>query len=237
MLYKEFTKENIEFFLRELAKTYKKLNRNGLEAEVILVGGAASLISYNFRDITTDIDGIIMASSSFREAINIVGDKYGLPNGWLNSDFMRTKSYSPKLREYSKYYKSFYGALSVRIVEAEYFVAMKLISGRIYKKDLSDIVGVLGEQKRMGKPLNYEQIVSAVIKLYGNVEVVGNDAWNMLDKALKDDSLTELYESLREDEQRNRDALKKAEVSYSQVIKEDNVNEFIRHFRTLDSDK
>ena len=46
---------------------------------------------------------------------------------------MHTLSYSPKLEQYSVYYKSFYGVLNVRTISAEYLIAMKLCSGRKYK--------------------------------------------------------------------------------------------------------
>lgn len=52
--------------------------------------------------------------------------------------------------------------LNIRTISAEYPVAMKLMSGRRYKKDLSDIIGILSEQERMGKPLSYQQIDCAV---------------------------------------------------------------------------
>lgn len=233
----DFSKDNIDFYLKEVAKEYKKVNKTGPEAEIILVGGAATLINYNFRDITTDIDGIIIASSAFKDVINKVGDKYNLPNGWLNSDFIKTMSYSPKLYEHSKFYKSFYGALSVRTIDAEYMVAMKLISGRIYKKDLSDIVGVVGEQKKIGKPLTYNKIYDAVIELYGNWDRVGSDAKNLLDRALSNENIEELYESLREEEIQNRDALLKAEEDYSKELKESNVNQFIEYFKRLNDTK
>ncbi|MBR1970812.1 MAG: hypothetical protein IKA17_10720 [Clostridia bacterium] len=50
--------------------------------------------------MTTAVDAIINAASSIKNAINRVGDKYDLPNGWLNTDFIRTGSYSPKLVEF-----------------------------------------------------------------------------------------------------------------------------------------
>lgn len=78
--------------------------------------------------MTYDIDAIIHASSSMKEAINVVGDELGLPNGWLNSDFTKTASYSPKLLQYSKFYKRFGYVLDVRTVSREYLVAMKLMS-------------------------------------------------------------------------------------------------------------
>ena len=41
-----------------------------MPAEIILVGGAAILVNYGFRAMTTDIDAIIHAASSMKNAIN-----------------------------------------------------------------------------------------------------------------------------------------------------------------------
>lgn len=77
-----FTKENLDIYLKELAKEFRKLNGKTMPAEIILVGEAAILTNYGFRNMTTDIDAVISASSAMKEAINHVGDKYQLPNGW-----------------------------------------------------------------------------------------------------------------------------------------------------------
>ena len=87
-----FTKENLDTYLKELAKEYRKLGGKAMPAEIILVGGAAILAGYGFRDMTTDIDAVIHASSFIKDAINHVGDRFVLPNGWLNTDFIRTAS-------------------------------------------------------------------------------------------------------------------------------------------------
>ncbi len=80
-----FTKDNLDTYLKELAKEYRKLNGKSMPAEIILVGGAAILANYGFRDTTTDVDAIIRASSLMKDAINHISDRFGLPNGWLNS--------------------------------------------------------------------------------------------------------------------------------------------------------
>lgn len=81
-----------------------------------------------------------------KDAINAVGDRMGLPNGWLNADFRQTASYSPKLAEVSVYYRTFSNVVRVRTVSAEYLIAMKLRAGRRYKNDLSDVIGVVRHQ-------------------------------------------------------------------------------------------
>ena len=138
-----FTRNNLDGYLKELSKEFRKINGNRLPAEIILIGGASILLNYGFREMTYDMDAIIQASSAMKEAINHVGDRLGLPTGWLNTDFMKTSSYTPKLIQYSKYYKTFSNVLTIRTVSAEYLVVMKLMAGRRYKNDLSDIIGIL----------------------------------------------------------------------------------------------
>ena len=89
-----FTKENLDRCLRELGKEFRRLNGTAMPAEITLIGGASVLANYGFRDMTYDVDAMIRASSAMKEAINRVGDRLGLPAGWLNSDFTRTKSYT-----------------------------------------------------------------------------------------------------------------------------------------------
>ena len=88
-----FTRENLDLYIKELAKEFRKINGKTMPVEIILVGGAAILEQYGFREMTYDIDAVILASSSLKEAINRVGDKFGLPNGWLNMNFKKTRSY------------------------------------------------------------------------------------------------------------------------------------------------
>ena len=74
-----FTKENLDTYLKELAKEFRKINGKSMPAEIVLVGGAAILTNYGFRDMTTDVDAVIHADSAMKDAINLVGDKYNLP--------------------------------------------------------------------------------------------------------------------------------------------------------------
>lgn len=163
-----FTKGNLNEYLKELAKEFRKLNGTKMPAEIILIGGAAILAGYGFREMTYDIDAVIVASSAMKEAINRVGDRLDLPNGWLNTDFKNTNSYSDKLPAVSVYYKTFSNIITVRMVAAEYLIAMKLMSGRQYKNDLSDIAGILWEHQRNGNPISREAIDKAISVLYGD---------------------------------------------------------------------
>lgn len=75
-----FTKGNIDLYLKELAKEYRKIVGKSVPAELILIGGASVLLNYDFRDMTRDVDALIEADSAMKEAISKVGDKYGLLN-------------------------------------------------------------------------------------------------------------------------------------------------------------
>ncbi len=231
-----FTKENLEYYLKELAKDFKKRGR-GTPAEMILVGGASVLINYEFRMASYDIDAAYEAQAVMKEAINAVGDKFGLPNGWINDDFKRTASYSPEIIYHSEYYKTFSGVLTIRTVRAEYLVAMKLVSGRQYKKDLSDIAGILYEQQIAGKPLSYDMIDKAVCDLYDNWDRVTDYARAVLDRILACDDLKALFIELSQDETAAKEALLEVERKYPRAVNKDNVDEVIAAARKKKQDK
>lgn len=218
---------HLETYLNELGKEFRKLNGSVTPAEIILIGGAANLANYGFRDMTTDINAIIRASSPMKDAINRVGDRFNLPNGWLNAEIMHTGSYSPKLIEVSKYYRTFSHVLEVRTVSAEYLVAMKLRSGRKYKYDMSDVVGILEEHEKRGTALTFEAIDNAVEKLYGGWEDIPKDSRNFLESVMRGGNYSELYASVKTEEGRLKDILIRFENENPNVLKEDNLGSIL----------
>lgn len=226
-----FTKENLDACLSRLAKEFRKLNGIKVPAEIVLIGGAAVLANYGFRDMTYDIDAIIQAFSSMKDAINRVGDEMGLPNGWLNSDFTKTKSYSPKLLQYSEYYKCFGYVLEVRTVSGEYLVAMKLMSGRKYKNDISDVIGILKEQKETGKPLTLEKIQTAACDLYDSWDNLPHESRELITDIMRYEQYEALYEQYRNNERMAKESLIDFEKKYPGVTNTDNVNDIIRNLK------
>ena len=223
-----FTKENLDTYLKELAKEYRKLGGKAMPAEIILVGGAAILAGYGFRDMTTDIDAVIHASSFIKDAINHVGDRFALPNGWLNTDFIRTASYSQKLSQYSSHYRTYSGVLSVRIIGAEYLIAMKLRSGRQYKNDMSDIVGILAEHDTRENPIALEQIKTAVVNLYGDWSDIPDISRTFIEDVVKNGDYSAVYSKTVENEKNSKDTLIRFEENYPGVTTQDNVNDILR---------
>lgn len=222
-----FTSENLDTYLKALAKEYKKLSGKGMPAEIILIGGAAILANYGFRESTYDMDALISASSAMRDAISHVGDEYGLPNGWLNEDFIKTKSYTPKLRQYSVHYKEFGRILEIRTVRAEYLLAMKMVSARDYKNDLSDIVGIIAEHQQRQLPLTWEMVDRAMLELYGSWDGVTPETVQLVRDALALPDAGVLYAQYRAEEIATKDFLTDFEQKYPKVANQENISSIL----------
>jgi predicted nucleotidyltransferase len=219
-----FTKENLDACLKELGKEFRKLSGTKIPAEIVLIGGAAILANYGFRDMTYDVDAIILATSAMSEAANRVGDRMGLPNGWLNMDFKDTGSYTAKLLGVSVYYKTFSNVVTVRTVSAEYLIAMKLMSGRQYKNDLSDIVGILWEHRKNGEPISREVIDKAIATLYGENAEIPDVSQKTLDGAFSSGDFERAYREIRETEKKSRDILLDFVKLHPGELKGENIN-------------
>lgn len=220
-----FTKGDIDLYLKELAKEYRKIVGKSVPAELILIGGASVLLNYDFRDMTTDVDALIEADSAMKEAIRKAGDKYGLRNDWVNSEFQFTDSYSPKIIQFSVYYRTFSNVLTIRTISAEYLIAMKLRSGRRYKHDLSDVLGVLKEQKDKDKPITMEQIRKAVCDLYGSWDSLPEGSRTFVEDAMNDGDFDRLYQETVLEEKITKEELSQFEKKYPGVLNDRNVDE------------
>lgn len=159
-------RDNLDYYLTALGKEYKKLSKHPVQ--IVLVGGGAIFIRYSFRIMSLDLDGLLYPykSDSLKHAIRIVADKYNIPYGWLNDDFIKTDSYSKNIFIYSDYYKTYSNLIEVRIIDAIHLIAMKLKSFRSFKRDQSDIVGILLEEKQKGIFIKKDNIINAYVDLY-----------------------------------------------------------------------
>lgn len=169
----KLSKEQLDSIFKDIAKELKKRIKNkAFSYELIIVGGASILLNYSFRETTVDIDCLDVQDALMNEIINNVGEKYQLPNGWINTDFVKTDSYTPKLIQYSSYYKSYAnGSLVVRTIKDEYLIAMKMMAARKYKHDYSDIFGIIKENPH----LSYDKVIKAVKNLYGDTSKISNE--------------------------------------------------------------
>lgn len=233
---KEFSKESIDIYLKKLSKVYKKLSAGRMPAEIILVGGSAIAVNYSFRQSSTDIDAIIQAPDVMRDAIFRIRDEENLPNDWINSDFTKTASFSPMLRLYSKHYWTFYNVVEVRTITGAFLIAMKMRSGRIYKHDLSDIIGILIEEneKRM-KPIDITEIRDACEKLYGKnrYDTMPAASRKLIENAvnLNIQELRNLYQQQTETEAENCRLLVQFEAENPGILNSENLTEIVENLR------
>lgn len=223
----EFTKENIDTILSAVAKEYRKLGGKLLPAEFVLIGGASVLINYGFRNSTTDLDAVIQSSSAMKDAIIRVGDKYGLPYEWLNDDFRKTSSYSPKLIEHSEYYRTFSSVLTVRTVKGVYLIAMKLRSGRQYKKDQSDVIGIINEMNSKGTPISLNQIIAAAEELYGSWEAIPAGSREFIKSVFENGDYQKMFKQTVEQELQTRKDLILFEKEYPGVLSTESLQSVI----------
>jgi hypothetical protein len=224
---KPISKVRLDEYLKDLAREFRKLNGTKTPAEVVLIGGAAILAGYNFRDMTYDVDAPIVASTAMKDAIRLVGEKNGLPHDWLNTNFRRTTSYSDKIFEVSKYYRTYSNILTIRIVTAEYLVAMKLMSGRQYKNDISDTAGILLEHYNRGTPLTGEAIYAAIAKLYGDSAELPGRMKLWLDETLAKGDYKMVYNESRSGELDAKAILSDFEETYPGVLRSDNLDAIV----------
>ena len=220
----EFHKNDIDKYLKEVAKIYRKAGK--MPAEIIIIGGGSVMLNYGFRTMTNDIDAYIQASSTMKDAIQQVGNKYDLPYGWLNEDFKNTSSFTPRLAQYSQYYRTFSNIVSVRTVSAEHLVAMKLMSGREYKSDFSDIVGILAEHQERGEPLSLEQIRSAVCDLYDSWERLPEQSQAFINN-LDFDHAADIYQQTQTQEKQIKEGLLDFERGSPGKLNSDNIDTVI----------
>jgi len=204
----DFNKNNIDIYLNDFAEEYKKLNNTKQLLKIVLVGGAVVLLNYNFRKSTNDIDYSNPQSDLIDKAIEKTAEKHKLFKNWLNNDFRKTSAYSDKINEISIPYKQISDILEVRTISPEHLIVMKLMAFRKNKHDLSDVAGILMENKENGTPLNIENIKNAAVTLYGNIDKLPNDSLVMLNNLFERNDYKNDYLYLKKREEAVRSKYK-----------------------------
>ncbi|MGH9918937.1 MAG: hypothetical protein ACRD6W_08735, partial [Nitrososphaerales archaeon] len=77
---------------RALGALADELARRRVKAKIYLVGGAAMVLAFHARTSTGDVDAGVYPPERVLEAAAAVGQRLGLPEGWLND---HAKIYMP----------------------------------------------------------------------------------------------------------------------------------------------
>ena len=123
------------------------------------------------------------------------------------------------------YYKTYANVVTIRTIAAEYLIAMKLRSGRQYKNDLSDILGILAEHEKSKTPISMDQIRTAVTGLYGSWESLPESSQTFIENVMVNGRFEELYEQTASSEKEVGALLIQFEQNYPNTVTDKNVTE------------
>ena len=196
----KITRANAMELIKRFAKEYRKALGKA-PAEIIIVGGGSIMLNYKFRDATQDLDVILRAASGIKDIIARFADENNLPGDWMNTDFMKTASYSDALVEVSHHHSWLNNqTLEIRTVSGVYLIAMKLAAHRDYRNDISDAIGILIEEAEAGNHFTYNDIKAAFQKLYHKQPSQKTREQFSRICSMPIDELKQLYQTQRETE-------------------------------------
>jgi Nucleotidyltransferase of unknown function (DUF6036) len=134
---REFTKARIQHALQALGA---ELTREGVRAQIFIVGGAAMALTYSTRRVTKDIDAVFEPKQAVYAAAARVAEELGLPDGWLND---AVKGFMPGPDDTPRPVPVIEG-IEVTTASPRYLLAMKLMAMR-FGEDDEDIEILLRE--------------------------------------------------------------------------------------------
>lgn len=183
MNYNQINSSNIDRYLYDLYQEIVKINRNSkLVVDIYIMGGSAVMINNKFREATIDIDAYIRSTIDISGPVKEVAKQNNLPHDWLNTNVTVTQSFNRQLLHYFKLYKEIGGNLKVYVLDNLAQVCMKLVSYRIDSSDITDIKGIVENNFNH----TYDEVMSAIIDIYGDDSVISVDAqlfiWNLLNR-------------------------------------------------------
>lgn len=138
-----------------LYKINRKLEDQGISGEILMAGGASLTLVYDTREGTKDIDALFEPSGAIRKIIEDIAREDDLDNDWLNDG---VKGFIDTTRQNAETFLKL-SNLTVKTIDAEGLLAMKLAAARMDTKDLNDALALM-------KHLN----VSNIDQLYDIVE-------------------------------------------------------------------
>lgn len=105
------------------------------------------------------------------------------------------------------------------------------MSGRQFKNDLSDVVGILLERDEQGIPIRYEQIEQASDDLYGGINALPESSQEFINNVFKTQNYKELYSKFRSEEVDARSVAIEFTRKYPQAANEENITELLKRVR------
>ena len=126
-----------ETIVELLTQLGARLDRQGLYAEVYVVGGTAMLLAYNRTRLTRDVDAVSEDSAVVeREARAMANGRRDLPDDWLNA---KVRPLLPRLIDEEQIEVLAAPGISVAVASPRHMLAMKVRAAR-GDRDIEDIL-------------------------------------------------------------------------------------------------
>jgi hypothetical protein len=111
-----------------------------VRGEVYLAGGAVMCLVFRAREATKDIDALLVPAAELRRAAERIGEREGLPPGWLNDAVKGFFSESGRFDVYEEF-----SHLRVFAPHPEYLLSMKCMAMRLGEEfqDRDDVAMLL----------------------------------------------------------------------------------------------
>jgi hypothetical protein len=117
------TAARIRHLLEALNQELAALSVRG---EIFLAGGAVMCLVFRAREATKDIDALLVPAAELRRAARLVGEREGLPPGWLNDAVKGFFSEAGRFDVFADF-----SHLRVYAPHPEYLLAMKCLAMRL----------------------------------------------------------------------------------------------------------
>ena len=117
-----------------------ELAATSVRGEVYRAGGAVMCLVFRAREATKDIDALLVPAAELRRAADRIGEREGLPSGWLNDAVKGFFSESGRFDVYAEF-----SHLRVFAPHPEYLLAMKCMAMRLGEEfqDRDDVAFLL----------------------------------------------------------------------------------------------
>ncbi|MEZ5086910.1 MAG: DUF6036 family nucleotidyltransferase [Tessaracoccus sp.] len=128
---RNLTRDEVLSLLEEVGEI---LVRQGIEASIYIVGGAAMALEFDARRITRDVDADVRSGGdAFWEAVAAVADRHGLSLDWINS---RAAAFFSNESDTDAHELTLPG-LRIAVASPRHLIAMKLRAMR--RRDIDDL--------------------------------------------------------------------------------------------------
>lgn len=127
----DLDREQIQALLTELGEVMAK---QGLRADVFLVGGAALALAFDARRVTRDLDGVFAPAQEVRRAAAAIAQRHELDDDWLND---AVKGFLPEGQPSQRVILEQPG-IRVSVPSPDYLLALKVVAARV-DRDVDDI--------------------------------------------------------------------------------------------------